>query len=68
MNEKEPTNYEILQAINSYATHNDQRWQKNEERLTRMEALMVTKDYLDEKLADLRGDLVILMRIPQLSL
>ena len=31
-------------------------------RVTRMEALMVTKDYLDEKLADLRGDLVVLMR------
>jgi len=27
-----------------------------------IKALMVTKDYLDEKLADLRGDLVVLMR------
>ena len=27
-----------------------------------IKALMVTKDYLDDKLADLRGDLVILMR------
>jgi predicted nucleic acid-binding Zn-ribbon protein len=31
-------------------------------RLTRVEALMVTKDYLDDKLADLKGDLTVLMR------
>ena len=30
--------------------------------VTRIKALMVTKDYLDEKLADLRGDLVVLTR------
>ena len=31
-------------------------------RLKKVEATMVTKDYLDEKLADLRGDLVVLTR------
>jgi predicted nuclease with TOPRIM domain len=31
-------------------------------RLTRVETTMVTKDYLDEKIADLRGDLVVMMR------
>jgi hypothetical protein len=31
-------------------------------RLTRVEASAVTKDYLDIKLADLRGDLVVLTR------
>ncbi len=30
--------------------------------LTSVKATMVTKDYLDEKLADLRGDLVVLTR------
>lgn len=30
--------------------------------ITTIKATMVTKDYLDEKLADLRGDLVVLMR------
>lgn len=30
--------------------------------VTQIQATMVTKDYLDEKLADLRGDLVVLMR------
>ncbi|MEK7068035.1 MAG: hypothetical protein AAB956_03495, partial [Patescibacteria group bacterium] len=41
---------------------NEERWQKNDERLTRIEATMVTKDYLDDKLSDLKGDLVVLMR------
>ena len=30
--------------------------------ITKIQATMVTKDYLDEKMADLRGDLVVLMR------
>lgn len=76
MSDKEPTNFEILQAINDYATKNDQRWdennrrweqndkrwENNEGRLSRIESLMVTKDYLDDKLSDLKGDLVIIMR------
>lgn len=33
-----------------------------EKRLTKVESQMVTKDYLDEKMADLRGDLVVLVR------
>lgn len=36
--------------------------EKLEKRMTRVETLMVTKDYLDEKMADLRGDLVVMMR------
>jgi len=69
MSDKEPTNFEILQAINDYATKNDQRWEQNDKRwennegrLSRIESLMVTKDYLDDKLSDLKGDLVIIMR------
>ncbi len=30
--------------------------------ITKIQATMVTKDYLDEKLGDLRGDMVVLMR------
>ena len=30
--------------------------------IVKIKATMVTKDYLDEKMADLRGDLVVLMR------
>ena len=33
-----------------------------EGKVDKIEATMVTKDYLDEKLADLRGDLVVLTR------
>lgn len=33
-----------------------------EGRLNKVEALMVTKDYLDEKMSDLKGDIVVLMR------
>lgn len=33
-----------------------------DKRLTRVEATMVTKDYLDEKMMDLRGDLVVMTR------
>ncbi|HLC69661.1 MAG TPA: hypothetical protein VJH75_01290 [Patescibacteria group bacterium] len=40
----------------------DGRIDKVEARLTRVESQMVTKEYLDEKLSDLRGDLVILVR------
>ena len=40
----------------------DQRFDKLEGRVGSLENQMVTKDYLDEKLADLRGDLVVLTR------
>ena len=53
--EKETSNNEILEAINEFST-------KVDEKFAKIEAVMVTKDYLDEKMADLRGDLVVLMR------
>ena len=36
----------------------DQRFESLETRLDRVESQMVTKEYLDDKLADLRGDLL----------
>jgi len=81
--DSEPTNGEILDAINSFATKTEQRFQGIEGRfegidgrlqgidehfqgieqhLTRIEANMVTKSYLDEKIGDLRGDMVQLVR------
>lgn len=78
-----PTNQDILTAINDFANYvqgrfegidgrfegidkrfegMDKRFDRIEQRLDRVEATMVTKDYLDEKLADLRGDLVVLVR------
>ncbi|MFH1822271.1 MAG: hypothetical protein ABH830_01070 [Patescibacteria group bacterium] len=73
---KEITNKEILQAVNAFSNETDKRFSSIDTRfssidtrfnnididLTKIKATMVTKDYLDEKLSDLRGDLVVLMR------
>lgn len=92
MDDQQPTNQEILEAINSFSSHNDhelaeiKRTMITEERLdarldvkldtkfkekfadfeSRLETRFVTKEFfvdkLDEKFADLRGDLVVLVR------
>lgn len=56
---------EILTAINSFASHMEERFNGVEGRLTsvedrvrNMENNMVTKWYLDDKLADLKRELV----------
>lgn len=66
---KEITNEEILEAINDFANHTEKRFDKLEVRFDNLEtevntikSTMVTKSYLDDKLADLRGDLVIMLR------
>ncbi|MEK7103317.1 MAG: hypothetical protein AAB870_03145 [Patescibacteria group bacterium] len=65
----EPTNQDILEAINAYAAATDQRFDgidqrldKMDTRLTKVESQMVTKEYLDDKLADLRGDILTVIR------
>ncbi len=40
----------------------DKRFDEVEGRVKDIEGLMVTREYLDDKLTDLRGDLVVLMR------
>jgi len=60
--EKETSKNEILEAINEFSNKVDEKFAKVDERLDNIGANMVTKDYLDDKLADLRGDLVVLMR------
>lgn len=52
---------EVLEVINAYAQATEQRFEGLETRLTRVETRMVTKSYLDEKLWDLRGDMVSMM-------
>jgi len=73
---EEITHKDILGAVNKFATSVDKRFDGVdkrfdgvdkrfdglESRVTKIEATMVTKDYLDDKLGDLKGDLVILMR------
>ena len=69
----EPSNKEILNsiadilsAINVFSTEVDKCFSGIDGRLDKIENTMVTKYYLndklDEKLADLRGDLVVLIR------
>jgi DNA polymerase II small subunit/DNA polymerase delta subunit B len=66
---EETTKEEILTAISDFANHTEKRFDNLEGRFDNLEgevntikATMVTKDYLDDKLADLRGDLVIMLR------
>ena len=70
------TNEDILTAINAFSTEVDKRFQSVDKRFegidkrfegidkrfNRIEATMVTKDYLDEKLGNLRGDFMVLLR------
>ena len=74
--ENETSKNEILEAINEFSTKIDEKFVKIDnqfvkignqfvevgKRFDKIEATMVTKDYLDNKLADLRGDLVVLTR------
>jgi hypothetical protein len=57
----EPTKYEILEAINKLSEHMDQQFAEvrqelakkaTTEELATVKATMVTKEYLDEKLAE----------------
>jgi len=51
----EPKISDVLEAISDFSTKNDQR-------LTRIESQMVTKEYLDDKLINLKADLTVVMR------
>lgn len=51
----EPNIQDVLEAISDFSGSVDQRFESMDARMNRMESQMVTKDYLDEKLADLRG-------------
>ena len=58
MESLEVSNGEILDALNTFAGSVEVRFDSVEKRLNRVDALMVTKDYLDNKLADHHSDLV----------
>jgi len=62
MQNQEPTNNEILEAVNNFSTKMDSEIGDIKSEIGTIKATMVTKDYLDDKLSDLRGDLVVLMR------
>lgn len=52
----------IKTNINRLQETTEKRFDGLESRVTKIEANMVTKDYLDDKLADLKGDLIVLIR------
>lgn len=59
------SNQEILEALNSFAYSVDLRFDRLENqmetmshRVTKVETSMVTKGYLDDKLSDLKSDLM----------
>lgn len=60
---------DLAEAVNVFATKTEERFDKIESRLDRVEtditsikSQMVTKDYLDRKMAEQRGDMMILLR------
>ncbi len=53
---------DVLEAINTLSTHTDERFGRLEGDVNHIRMEMVTKNYLDDKLSDLRGDLVVLLR------
>lgn len=58
----EPTTSDVLEAVNTFATHVDQQFADIKAEIKTIKSTMVTKDYLDDKLSDLRGDLTVVMR------
>lgn len=58
----EKSENDVLEAIGVFAEQVDRRFEGIEGRLTRVEATMVTKSYLDDKLADQKGAIVLMMR------
>lgn len=53
---------DTLMAVNEFSTDTEKRFKRIDKRLNKIEATMVTKDYLDKKLGSLRGDLTVVIR------
>ena len=64
MSNQEKQLEEILEIVTFVKDNAVTKGEFNElkSKVIKIESLMVTKDYLDEKMADLRGDLVVMMR------
>lgn len=62
MSDKEPTTKEILEAINAFSAETDKQFAQIKGEIGGIKATMVTKDYLDSKLFDLRGDIISVIR------
>ncbi len=53
---------EILEAIGEFSNRVDQDLASIKGEITQIKSIMVTKDYLDDKLLDMKGDMVVMMR------
>ena len=68
-NQQSATADDVLAAVNTFADETHQEFSNIKGEISgikgeiiSIKATMVTKDYLDEKMSDLRGDLVVMMR------
>ena len=53
---------DVLAVVNTFADETHREFSNVKGEISGIKATMVTKDYLDEKVSDLRGDLVVMMR------
>ena len=68
-NNENPTIADVLEAVNEASTKTEKRFQGIDTRLDgidgrldKIESTMVTKDFLEDKLADLKGDIIVELR------
>jgi hypothetical protein len=59
---KEPTNQDILDVLQAFAGSVDSRFEEINKRFEKIETTMVTKEYLDDKLFEVRGEIANLGR------
>lgn len=62
MPNNDPTIQDVLEAMADYAEQTEKQFKDIKTDITSIKSQMVTKSYLDDKLADLRGDLTLLIR------
>ena len=53
---------EILEAIGEFSNRVDQELTSIKGEIAQIKSTMVTKDYLDDKLLNMKGDMVVMMR------
>jgi len=68
VDEIKDTTVQILEAVGVFSNNTEKRFEKLENRVGKIEVTMVTKEYLDEKLLNLRADLLLMMRKGNLKL
>jgi hypothetical protein len=58
----EPNISDVLEAIGEFSSKNDERLNRIESDVVSIKSQMVTKEYLDDKLINLKADLTVLLR------